>query len=447
MTSPDTSPDASPDTSPVLDPQAPLAADLIAACGQVGERRLAVRVSAAALTQVRRGSPWVYEGSITSVTLTGDERPGDLAVIFDEDRRFVAIGLWDPQGAIRIRVLHQGAPRPIDGAFFAQRIEAARTRRAGLHDDPDTDAYRVIHGENDALPALVVDRYDTTLVVKVYSAIWWPHLPEVLKALIAAESPTRIVLRLARTVRSPHPLLSDGAVLWGAPVTGPVLIRERGLRLEADVVAGHKTGHFLDQRDNRALVRAAVGSVPQGPTGAGAEVLDVFAHTGGFALSAAAGGARFVHLVDASAPALATAERNFAHNRHIRAVRECAVRTTVGDAFDVLADLHREGHLFDMVIIDPPSFASSERSVPAAVRAYGRLTRAGLQVLRRGGMLVQASCSSRIDEEMLRGIVHEAAAGARRDLVEVRRTGHPIDHPVGFDYGAYLTAVYATVRD
>jgi 23S rRNA (cytosine1962-C5)-methyltransferase len=415
---------------------------VIAELPTVGTRRLAVRLTPQALTHVRRGSPWVFEGSVESVTLTGDEEPGDLAVIFDSRREFAAIGLWDPASPIRIKVLHAGPPQKIDASFWSQRVEVALARRSTLQEDPDTDAYRVIHGENDGFPGLVVDRYASTLVVKIYSPIWWPHLLGVLEQVVARESPDRVVIRLARTVEAGGSQLRDGSTLLGEPTTTPVLIRERGLQLEADVVAGNKTGHFLDQRDNRALVRASVGAYPKG-----AEVLDVFSHTGGFALSAAAGGARKVHMVDVSAAALEAASRNFALNRHIHAVRECQIRTTVGDAFDVLAQLHRDDYSFDVVILDPPSFAHAERNVAKAEQAYFRLTQAGLRLLRPGGLLVQASCSSRIDDESFHRIVHEAAVHARRDLMEVRRTGHPIDHPVGFEYGAYLKAVFARARN
>jgi 23S rRNA (cytosine1962-C5)-methyltransferase len=408
----------------------------------VGHRRLAVRLTPSALNHVRRGSPWVFEGSIESVTLTGEEQPGDLAVVFDQRREFVAIGLWDPASPIRIKMLHAGAPLQINGQFWADRIGAALNRRTTLRDDPDTDAYRLIHGENDGLPGLVVDRYAATLVVKVYSPIWWPHLRDVLEPLLLAESPERVVVRLARSVPAPGAELKDGSTLLGEPSSAPVLIRERGLQLEADVMTGNKTGHFLDQRDNRALVRASVGAYPKG-----AEVLDVFSHTGGFGLAAAAGGARKVHMVDVSAGALEAATRNFALNRHIHAVRECQIRTTVGDAFEVLAQLHADEYSFDVVILDPPSFAHAERNVAKAEQAYFRLTQAGLKLLRKGGLLVQASCSSRIDDDNFYRIVHEAAVHARRDLVEIRRTGHPIDHPVGFEYGAYLKAVFARAQN
>lgn len=409
---------------------------------EVGSRRLAVRLTADALTHVRRGSPWVFEGSVESLSLTGDEQPGDLAVVFDARREFVAIGLWDPASLIRIKMLHAGAPVQIDADFWLQRVTAALDRRATLSEDADTDAYRLIHGENDGFPGLVVDRYATTLVVKIYSPIWWPHLKAVFTPLMAAELPTRVVLRLARSVTAPSEHLDDGSTLVGEPSQTPVVIRERGLQLEADVVTGNKTGHFLDQRDNRSLVRASVGAYPKG-----AEVLDVFSHTGGFALSAAAGGARKVHMVDVSAAALEAATRNFTLNRHIHAVRDCQVRTTVGDAFEVLAQLRADDYSFDVVILDPPSFAHAERNVAKAEQAYFRLTQAGLRLLRPGGLLVQASCSSRIDDESFYRIVHEAAVHARRDLVEIRRTGHPIDHPVGFEYGAYLKAVFARARN
>lgn len=399
------------------------------------DRRVAVRVTADALRQVRGGSPWVYDGSITSAN-ADDAAPGDLAVVFDASRKFAAIGLWDPASPIRIKVLHTGAPVTIDADFWAARVAAALERRSTLDDDPDTTAYRCIHGENDGFGGLVVDRYDSTLVVKLYSPVWWPHLASVLDALVASLAPARIVLRLARSMTESPPL-ADGTTLYGPEPTGPVLFRERGLTMEADVVHGHKTGHFLDQRDNRGLVRGMA---------AGATVLDVFASTGGFSVAAAAGGAKKVHLVDVSDPALRTAERNLAHNRHIRTVRECVVHTTTGDAFDVMRDLARRDERYDIVILDPPSFAQSAASAPAARRAYFRLTQAALPLVARGGSLVQASCSSRIGDEEFFQIVHEAASHAGYKLREVRRTAHAVDHPIGFEQGAYLKALFAEVR-
>jgi 23S rRNA (cytosine1962-C5)-methyltransferase len=229
---------------------------------------------------------------------------------------------------------------------------------------------------------------------------------------------------------------ADGDVVIGPPVERPVRFLERGLTMEADVVHGQKTGHFLDQRDNRALIRSMAH---------GASVLDVFASTGGFALSAAAGGAASVHLIDQSAPALETAQRNFEHNQHLGEVRRCAVHNTVGDAFDVLAKLAERDERFELVIVDPPSFASNQGAVQRALAAYGRLTRLALAVTKRGGTLVMASCSSRVTTDDFVQTVLDAAASARREVSEVRRTGHAVDHPVGFEFGSYLKAIYLRV--
>jgi 23S rRNA (cytosine1962-C5)-methyltransferase len=401
---------------------------------EVSKRRAAVKVTRDAVRELRKGSPWLFDGSITSVENPG--APGDLAVVFDDRRRFVAIGLWDPASPIRLKVLHHGEPRTIDAEWWSERVAAALERRSTLEADPDTTGYRVIHGENDGFPGLVVDRYAGTLVIKVYSAIWFPHVAHVLHALIEALSPERVVMRLARSITdSPIP---DGFTVYGSTPEGPVMFRERGLVMEADVLHGNKTGHFLDQRDNRGLVRAAAS---------GARVLDVFANTGGFSVSAAAGGATSVHLIDVSEQALQTAQRNIAHNQHIRSVRNCEVKITAGDAFEVMRELSRIRERYDIVILDPPSFAQNERSVPAAERAYFRLTQAGVALLAPGGLLVQASCSSRVSDETFFGIVHEAAMHARVRLREIRRTGHAIDHPIGFEYGAYLKAVFARVDE
>ena len=401
----------------------------------VGDKRIAVRVTRDALRQLRGGSPWLYDGSITSVSHDG--APGDLAVVFDHDRRFAAIGLYDPTSPIRVKVLHAGAPLPIDHDFWRARIGAALDRRTALDADPATDAYRLVHGENDGVPGLVADRYAGTVVVKLYTPAWFPHLRDVVDVVRELQPCERVVVRLGRSVAVGETFgLADGDVLVGPPLDGPVRFRERGLVMEADVAHGQKTGHFLDQRDNRALVRGMA---------AGADVLDVFASTGGFSLSAAAGGARSVHLVDQSAPALDTARRNFDHNRNLPEVRRCAFHTTAGDAFEVLTTLAGRDERFDLTIVDPPSFASNQAAVPRALAAYGRLTRLALAVTKPGGALVQASCSSRVTTDDFVATVVDAAASARRDVTEIRRTGHAADHPVGFEYGEYLAAIYLRV--
>lgn len=399
------------------------------------DRRIAVRVTRDALRQLRGGSPWLYDGSITSVSHDG--APGDLAVVFDDQRNFAAIGLWDPTSPIRVKVLHAGRPRQIDGGFWRDRVDAALGRRSGLLADESTNGYRIVHGENDGLPGLVVDRYDRTLVVKIYTPAWFPHLAAVVDALVDRVDPERVVVRLGRSVTAGETFaIADGDTIVGPPPSGPIRFRERGLVLEADVERGQKTGHFLDQRDNRALVRSMAE---------GLDVLDVFASTGGFSLCAAAGGARSVHMIDQSAPAIETARRNIAHNRHLPEVRRCAVHATVGDAFEVLARLASRDERFDLVVVDPPSFASNQGAVPRALAAYARLTRLALAVTKPGGTLVQCSCSSRVPTDEFVQAVLDAAASAGRDAHITRRTGHAVDHPIGFEHGEYLKTVYLAV--
>jgi len=400
------------------------------------ERRLAVRVTPDALRHVRARHPWVFADSITSIADGG--RAGDLAVVFDQRRAFAAVGLFDPASPIRIKLLHHGAPATIDESWWRAAISRALDRRAPfvLAADAAELGYRVVNGENDGLPGLIVDRYADVLVVKVYSAAWFPRLAAVVRALVEvageAVATTGVVLRLARTVARGDTFgLADGDVIAGRLDTDVVVFREGGLAFEADVRRGQKTGWFLDQRANRMLVGAMAD---------GLDVLDMFAATGGFTVHAAAGGAQSVLSVDLSAPTLAATVRNMELNRTLPAVQDCAHETRVGDAFEVLSDLGRQERRFGLVVVDPPSFAQRQSNVEAALRAYSRLTRLAVRLVVPGGVLVQASCSSRVDASVFFETVERAAAGVDRPLREITRTGHDIDHPVTFPEGAYLKA-------
>ena len=394
-----------------------------------------MRLTPDALRRVRAGHPWVYDKSIVSVSHEG--APGDLAVVFDDDRRFAGIGLWDPTSPIRMKVLHHGKPTTVDRAFWQQRLADALARRTPLQARGDTSGYRCVNGENDLLPGLVLDRYDRTLVLKLYTAAWVPHLADIVPVIEELLHPNAVVLRLARSISAEHLHgLEEGDALVGVPPDGPVLFTEHGLLFEADVLAGQKTGHFLDQRDNRAYLRTLT---------AGADVLDVFASTGGFTVHAAAGGAASVTAIDISAPTLAAAERNLALNRHLPEVAACATRTVVADAFREMDRLQRSRTKFDVVVVDPPSFAMRQTDVERATGAYAKLTELAVGLLRPDGLLVQCSCSSRVSAEIFHATVARAAARARRPLDELRRTGHAIDHPVAYPEGAYLKAVFARV--
>jgi 23S rRNA (cytosine1962-C5)-methyltransferase len=381
---------------------------------------------------VRAGHPWVFDDSIVSIGHPGNA--GDLAVIFDSDRRFAAIGLFDPNSPIAIRIVHMGKPATVDSAFWTAKVISADAIRQPLRDaEPgDRPAYRLINGENDAMPGFVVDRYADTLVIKLYSAVWFPHLAALVEVLLAETSASTVVLRLGRNVADGETYgLDDGDVIAGEIPDGPVLFTEGGLTFEAEVRTGQKTGHFLDQRANRLRI----GRLAQGRT-----VLDVFAATGGFSVHAAAGGATSVHSVDISAPTLAVAERNMAHNAARLEVAECQHTTQVGDAFDVMVALGRTGQTYDIVVVDPPSFAQKQSSVDVAVRAYTRLTHLALRLVAPGGTLMHASCSSRVSADLFFATILDAADVAGREMRQMVRTGHDIDHPVTYPEGAYLKA-------
>lgn len=399
-------------------------------------RRVAVRVTDDAKRWVRSGHPWVFADSLVFEADGGE--PGDLAVVFDRKRKFRAIGLYDPTSPIRVRVLHHGEPTSIDEAWWREKLTRVIDRRRGFLSSARTTGVRCVHGENDGVPGLVVDRYADVAVVKIYTPAWFAHLDTVVGILTEQLPVDTVVLRLSRSTQSAAPAgFGDPTALIGALPTEPVLFRENGLVFEADVVAGQKTGWFLDQRDNRRRV---------GQRCRDARVLDVFCAGGGFSVAAAAGGARSVSSVDISGPAVAATRRNMAHNAGLDEVARCRHSTRRGDAFEVMGDLVDRGERFDVVVVDPPSFAHDAASVPGALRAYARLTDLAVRLVVDGGLLMQASCSSRVTADDFHATVELAAQRAGVELMGIERTGHPADHPVGFDQGAYLKALFARVR-
>lgn len=394
-------------------------------------RRLALRVTKDAERRLRAGHPWLYDRSITSISAEG--APGDLAVVFDADRRFVAIGLYDPDSPIRVRVLHMGRPTTIDSGWWGARLDDAFARREALVAD-GTTGYRLVNGESDGFGGLVIDRYDDVYVVKVYSPAWFPHLPDVVHELDRRVHPRSVVVRTSRSVARGECFgLEEPTAVIGVLPDGPVRFTENALVMEADVVRGQKTGHFLDQRDNRQRVRSLA---------AGARVLDVFACTGGFSLHAAAGGALSVHSVDLSPHALEAARRNMALNVEAPEVAACTHTTEVGDAFEVLRELGRRREQFDLVVVDPPSFAHKAADVQRARSAYRALAQLAIAVVRPGGRLVQSSCSSRIGVDEFVHLVLSAVVDAGVEVDLEVRTGHASDHPIGFPEAEYLKTVY-----
>ena len=406
----------------------------------IAERRIALRVMPPAERAIRDGHPWLFADSITRQSHEGDA--GDLAVVFNRKGKFMAIGLYDPDSAIRVRIVHQGKPVTIDATWFRERLTAALNIRRPL-DATRTDGYRLVHGENDGLPGLIIDRYASVYVIKLYTTAWIPHLRTVLEAFraIAPKSmvaPQRIVLRLSRLVVEQKEALyglEDGVLLAGPIFDGSSPFLENGIQFEAQVLRGQKTGFFLDQRDNRAMVEKLAN---------GRSVLNLFAYTGGFSLYAARGGATKIVSVDSSRQALETAVIHFQLNDNNSAIAAASHSIIVGDVFEVLREMEQKGKQFGMVIIDPPSFAKKKSEREAALRAYERLIVMGLAVLRSGGVLVAASCSSQLLADEFFALVHKVGMKNGRFLQEIGRTTHAIDHPIGYSEGAYLKCLFAT---
>ena len=392
--------------------------------------RLRLRLTATAETIVRSGHPWLFADSIREQNRAG--QTGELAVIYDHNDKFLAVGLFDPESPIRVRILHAGKPQNIDAAWWQARLAQTLARRAGLF-DATTTGYRLIHGESDGWPGLVLDRYDTTLVLKLYTAAWLPRLEEILAQFKGKIPCERIVLRLSRNIQ---PLAEkqfkrrDGQILFGAAPEGAVFFSENGIRFEADVLRGQKTGFFLDQRANRREVETF---------SLGRRVLNAFSFSGGFSVYAARGGAKSVTDLDISAHALESAKRNFALNKNFPGVAACRHEMVQADVFKWIES---DAGKFDLIVLDPPSLAKRAAEREGAIRAYERLNAQGIAKLAKDGILVAGSCSAHVSTLEFFDAVRRAAMKSGRKFTELKTLQHPPDHPAGFKEAEYLKVIY-----
>ena len=400
-----------------------------AAPGGPAQPRLRLRLTPAAEYAVRTGHPWVYGERIREMNREGVS--GEIAVVYDRKDRFLALGLYDPDSPIRFRVLHSGKPVMVDDAWWHDRMAASLARRQGVATD-QTNGLRWINGESDGWPAMVVDQYAGTLVLKLYSAVWLPRVANLTRWLQAILRPERIILRLSRNAATNFEQAGyqDGQNLWGDDTAGSVVFLEDGIRFWSDVVKGQKTGFFLDQRDNRRRI---------GQCSAGMDVLNAFSFSGGFSLHAARGGARSVTDLDISPHALESARRNFELNAADPRIAAARHESVQSDAF---AWLERSTAQFDIVICDPPSLAKRETERVGAIEAYHRLAMHSIARVRPGGLLLAASCSAHVTPEEFYAAVTEAAQRSGRRFGDEVYTGHAPDHPATFDEARYLKAVY-----
>ncbi|MDQ7859489.1 MAG: class I SAM-dependent rRNA methyltransferase [Armatimonadota bacterium] len=372
--------------------------------------RARVRLRPGRERRVAGGHLWVYDNEIDRVE--GNPAPGDLADVLTDRGHFLGRGTINPRSKIRVRLFTRAEER-VDEAFFARRLGAAAALRARVV--RGTTAYRLVFGEGDLLPGLIVDVYGDALVAQALTAGIDRRLPMLVELLVRLRGARAVYLRNDAKSRALEGLPLDQGFAHGDGPT-EVEIQEGPARFVVDVARGQKTGWFCDQRENRLAVA---------PLAQDAHLIDAFCHTGAFGVHAALAGAASVLGIDASADALARARRHAAHNG---VEDRCTFREA--DAFDELRRLAAAGHPADMVILDPPAFARSRAAVPRALAGYKEINLQALRLLRPGGLLVTCSCSWHVDEGSFWSAVTEAAADARRQLRLIEFRSQARDHPM-----------------
>jgi 23S rRNA (cytosine1962-C5)-methyltransferase len=363
-----------------------------------------------------RHHPWVFSGAVARTDgLPADEAASGCTVrIVSHDGRALGVAAWSPESQIRVRVWSFAADTAIDPAFFRARLRRAIAYRAALLASGVTDAVRLVGAEADGLPGVIVDRYADTLVCQFLSA-GAERWRDVLLDLLAESLPgCTIHERSDGEARTREGLAPRCSV---APDTPLVEMHEHGIRYLVDIMSGHKTGFYLDQRDNRAIVRDCAR---------GRSVLNCFSYTGGFGLAALAGAAAEVTNVDSSADALALAHRNAALN----GMDDARFVTMEGDVFHLLRRFRDEGRSFDLIVLDPPKFAASASQVERAARGYKDINLLAFKLLRPDGLLSTFSCSGHMTAPLFQKIVADAALDAGREAVIERHLQQAADHPV-----------------
>ncbi len=371
--------------------------------------------------------PWLFDGALRNPPK--NLPAGCVVELVDHRGALLARGSYNDASRIVVRIL-TFADEPVDAELIRRRVAQAA---AGRRMDAETTAWRVIFAEADRLPGLIVDRYGEWLVVQILTTgmeVWREPIVAALGELGARGIHERSDSEDRRRNEGLSPQVGWMA---GEPVPERVVVREHGLEFEVDLAGGHKTGCYLDQRENRAAVARYC---------AGQRVLNAFAYTGGFGLYAARAGAAQVTHLDGSAPALELCRANLERNGYADGQEyQCA------DVFKALKQYQVEGGEFDLIVLDPPKFAATRRQLEAAQRGYAGLNQAALRLLAPGGILATFSCSGAVDPELFWRLVADAATGARREVQILETLGQPADHPVlaSFPEGRYLKGLIARV--
>ena len=375
------------------------------------------------------GHLWIYSNEVDTrkTPLSGFE-PGSLVAIQSSVGKTLGIGYMNPHSLICARLLTRRPRSVIDAAFYERRLRSALQLRESLFEHPN---YRLVYGESDGLPGLVIDRYGDVLVVQITTAGMEAVRDLLLDVLNRVLAPSGILLRNDTPVRALEGLSQDPEIIGEVPET--VTLEEGGVQFEVPLAAGQKTGWFYDQRSNRTAMHKYVRSK---------RVLDVFSYIGAWGLQAAAAGASEVCCVDASPVAQSFLEKNAAANGLVDRVRH-----ETGDAFDVLKSMQEEKQRFDVVIVDPPAFIKRRKEIKTGEQGYARLNRLALQVLAPDGILISCSCSMHLAAERLQSILYQSARKQGRQLQLLERGFQTLDHPVhpAIAETAYLKAFFCRV--
>jgi 23S rRNA (cytosine1962-C5)-methyltransferase len=371
-----------------------------------------------------RRHPWIFSRAIEKTV--GRTNKGDTVDVFSHDGNWLGRGAWSPESQIQVRIWTFDQNEVIDNGFFQRRIATAQTSREDLISRHGLTGYRLIAAESDGLPGVTIDRYDNVLVCQLLSAGADKHRDKIVWALTKQFPGCSIYERSDVGVRKKEGLEEITQVLHG-DVPDEIVIEENGVKIIVDVKQGHKTGFYLDQRDNRAIAAKYAKDK---------DVLNCFCYTGTFGSYAIAGGAKSVTNLDVSDLALTTANRNVEIN---------GLDTTKSeflnlDVFQALRDFKQENRQFDQIILDPPKFVDSKSSLVRACRGYKDINMLAMQIMRPGGILVTFSCSGLLSSDLFQKVVADAALDAGRTVQFIERLGQAADHPVGSNYpeGFYL---------
>ncbi len=374
--------------------------------------------------------PWIFASAIDKVE--GEPGLGDTVVVLDNKKKFLAKAAYSPSSQIRARVWSLDEKEVIDRTFLENRIKASIERRAGLKQSENTDALRLIYGEADGIPGLVVDQYANTLVMQLLSAGAEKFRSEIIEILAEALKPEQIYERSDVEIRQLEGLQPREGLVWGKPMDHAVEISENGLKYRVDVTGGQKTGFYIDQRRNRQKVYELSN---------GRKVLNCFCYTGGFTLNALAGGADSVTSVDSSGPALEQLKQNVSLN----GLDEAKSEIIEGDVFTLLRKFRDQARFFDLIVLDPPKFAPTISQAEKASRAYKDINLLAIKLLKPGGLLVTFSCSGGVSRDLFQKIVAGAALDASVDLRIIDQLSQSPDHPVlaSFPESFYLKGLIA----